>query len=67
MEEERELNLVEEFRRGKKWLSSMSNLWKKVFLHQVLGSDWEVWKTMPNPLKEGEVGRVAEDREKRLI
>ena len=30
-EEERELNLSEEFRRRKKWLSSMNDLWKKEF------------------------------------
>ena len=30
-EEERELNLSEEFRRRKKWLSSMNDLWKKIF------------------------------------
>jgi len=35
-------------------------------LHQVLDSQGEVWKTLPNPLKEGEVVLVADDREKRL-
>ena len=62
-EEERELNLSEEFQRRKKWLSSTNDLWKNEYLHQILG---EVWKTAPNPLKEGEVVLVANDREKRL-
>ena len=65
-EEERELNLSEEFQRRKKWLSSMNDLWKKEYLHQILGSQGEVWKSAPNPLKEGEVVLVADDREKRL-
>ena len=64
-EEERELNLSDEFRRRRKWLSSMNILWKKEYLHQVLGSQGEVWKSLPNPLKE-EVVLVADDREKRL-
>jgi len=65
-EEERELNLPDEFRRRKKWLSSMNDLWKKEYLHQLLGSQGEVWKSLPNPLKEGEVVLVADDGEKRL-
>lgn len=65
-EEERELNISDEFQRRKKWLPSMNDIWKKVYLHQVLGSQGEVWKTLPNPLKEGEVVLVADDREKRL-
>ena len=65
-EEERELNLSDEFRQRRKWLSSMNDLWKKEYLHQVLGSQGEVWKTLPNPLKEGEVVLVGDDREKRL-
>ena len=44
----------------------MNDLWKKEYLHQVLGSQGEVWKTLPNPLKEGEVVLVGDDREKRL-
>ena len=35
-------------------------------MHQVLGSQGEVWKTLPKPLKVGEVVLVADDREKRL-
>lgn len=31
-----------------------------------VGSQGEVWKTLPNPLKEGEVVLVANDREKHL-
>ena len=65
-EEERELNLSDEFRQRKMWLSSMNDLWRKEYLHQVLGSQGEVWKTRPNPLKVGEVVLVADDREKRL-
>ena len=65
-EDERELNISDEFQRGKKWLSSMNDIWKKEYLHQVLGSQGDVWKTLPNPLKEGEVVLVADDREKRL-
>jgi len=65
-EEERELNISDEFQRRKKWLSSMNKIWKKEYLHQVLGSRGEVWKTLPNPLKEGEVVLVADDGEKRL-
>ena len=63
-EEERKLNLSEEFQRRKKWLSSMNDLWKKEYLHQILVSQGEVWKTAPNPLKEGEVVLMADDREK---
>ena len=44
----------------------MNDLWKKEYLHQVLGSQGEVWTTQPNPLKEREVVLVADDREKRL-
>jgi len=44
----------------------MNKIWKKEYLHQVLGSQGEVWKTLPNPLKEGEVVLVADDGEKRL-
>ena len=44
----------------------MNELWKREYLHQVLGSPGEVWKTPTNPLKEGEIVLVAEDREKRL-
>ena len=47
-------------------LSSMNDLCKKEYLHQILGFQVEVWKTAPNPLKEGEVVLVADDREKRL-
>ena len=65
-EEEWEMNLSEEFRGGNKWLSSMNDLWKKEYLHLLLGSQGEVWKTVPNPVKEGEVVLVADDREKRL-
>ena len=65
-EEERELNLSEEFLRRKKWLFSVTELWKKEYLHQVLGSQGEVWKTEPNPLKKGEVVLAADDREKCL-
>ena len=65
-EEERELDLSDEFRQRKMWLSSMNDLWRKEYLHQVLGSQGEVWKTRPNPLKVGEVVLVADDREKRL-
>ena len=65
-EEERELNVSKEFQQRKKWLSSMNDLWKKEYLHQVLGSQGEVWTTQPNPLKEREVVLVADDREKRL-
>ena len=43
------------------------DLWKKEYLHQVLGSQGEVWTTQPNPFKEREVVLVADDREKRLI
>ena len=60
-EEEREMNLSEEFKRRKKWLSSMNDLWRKEYLHQ-----GEVWKSVPNPLKEGEIVLVADDKEKRL-
>ena len=35
-------------------------------MHQVLGSQGEVWKTLPNPLKVGEVVLVADKRENRL-
>lgn len=63
-EEERELNISDEFQQRKKWLSSMNDIWKKEYLHQVLGSQGEVWKTQPNPLKEGEVVLVADDRKK---
>ena len=45
---------------------NQTELWKKEYLHQVLGSQGEVWKTEPNPLKEGEVVLVADNREKRL-
>ena len=38
---------------------------KKEYLHQVLGSQGEVWKTQPNPLKV-EVVLEADDREKRI-
>ena len=65
-EEEKELNVSKEFQQRKKWLSSMNDLWKKEYLHQVLGSQGEVWTTKPNPLKEREVVLVADDREKRL-
>ena len=65
-EEERELNVSKEFQQRKKWLSSMNDLRKKEYLHQVLGSQGEVWTTQPNPLKEKEVVLVADDREKRL-
>ena len=65
-EQERELNLSDEFRQRRKWLSSMNDLWKKEYLHQVLGLQGDVWKTPPNPLKEGEVVLVGDDREKRL-
>ena len=44
----------------------MNDLWKKEYLHQVFGSQGEVWKSLPNPLEEGEVVLVADDREKRL-
>ena len=64
-EEERE-NVSKEIQRRKKWLSSMNDLWKKEYLHQVLGSQGEVWSTRPNPLKEREIVLVADDREKRL-
>ena len=43
----------------------MNDLSKKENLHQVLGTQWVVWTTQPNPLKEGEVALVADDREKR--
>ena len=65
-EEERELNVSKEFQQRKKWLSSMNDLWKKEYLHQVLGSQGEVWTTQPNPLREKEVVLVVDDREKRL-
>ena len=65
-EEERELNVSKEFQQRKKWLSSLNDLWKKEYLHQVLGCQGEVWTTQPNPLKEREVVLVADDREKRL-
>ena len=65
-EEERELNLSEDFQRRKKWLSSVNDLWKKEYLHQILVSQREVWRTVPSPLREGEVVPVADDREKRL-
>jgi len=41
----------------------MNDLWKKEYLHQVLCSKGQVWKTVPNPLKEGEVVLVADDRD----
>ena len=41
----------------------MNDLWKKEYLHQVLGSEGQVWKTVPNPLEEGEVVLVADDRD----
>ena len=44
----------------------MNDLWNKENLHQVLGSQVVVWTIQPNPLKEGEVALVADDREKRL-
>ena len=44
----------------------MNYLWTKEYLLQILGSQGEFWKTAPNPLKEGEVVVVADDREKRL-
>ena len=50
-EEERELNVSREFQQRKKWVSSMNDLWKKAYLHQVLGYQGEVWSTQPNPLK----------------
>ena len=51
-EEEREVNVSKEFQQRKKWLSSMNELWKKEYIHQVLVSHGEVWTTQPNPLKE---------------
>ena len=39
---------------------------RKKSLHQILDSQGEAWKTVPNPLKEGEIVLVADDREKRL-
>jgi len=60
-EEERELDISDEFQRRKKWLSSMNDIWKKEYLHQVVGSQGEVWKTLPNPLKEREIVLVADD------
>ena len=42
----------------------MNDLWKKEYLHQVLGLQREVLKSLPNPLKEGEVVLVPDDREK---
>ena len=65
-EEGTELNVSKEFQQRKKWLSCMNDLWKKESLHQVLGSQGEVWTTQPNPLKEKEVVLVAGGREKRL-
>ena len=47
-EEERELNVSKEIQRRKKWLSSMNDLWKREYLHQVLGSQGKVWSTRPN-------------------
>ena len=44
----------------------MNDLWNKENLHQVLGSQGVVWTIQPNPLKEGEVALVADDREKHL-
>ena len=44
-EEGRELNISDEFQWRKKWLSSLNDIWKKEYLHQVLGSQGEVWKT----------------------
>ena len=41
-EEERELNVSKEFQQRKKWVSSMNDLWKKAYLHQVLGYQGEV-------------------------
>ena len=46
--------------------ASMNALWKIEYLHQVLGSTGDVWRPLPNSLKEGEVVLVAHDREKRL-
>ena len=59
-EEERELNVAKEFQQKKKWLSSMNDLWKKEYLHQVLGFQGEVWTTQENPLKEKEAVLDAE-------
>ena len=44
----------------------MNDLRKKEYLHQVLGSQGEVWKTVPFPLKEGEVVLAAHNGKKRL-
>ena len=43
-------------------MSSMNDLRKKEYLHQVLGSQGEVWSTQPNPLKEREVVLVADEK-----
>lgn len=44
----------------------MNDLWKKEYLHLLLGLQREVWKSLPNPLKDGEVVLVPDDRDQRL-
>ena len=66
-EEERELNVSKEFQQRKKWLSSMNDLWKKEYLHQVLGFQGKVWTTQPNPLKKKEAVLKAESENMKEI
>ena len=66
-EEERELNVSKEFQQSKKWLSPMNDLWKKEYLHQVLGFQGEAWTTEENPLKEKEAVLDAESENMKEI
>ena len=64
-EEERDFEVTEQLQLRKAYFEDLADIWKREYLHQVLGAKGEVWRSKPNPLQIGEVVLVGDD-DKRL-
>jgi len=64
-EEQRDFRISQQLQLRKAYFEDLVTVWKREYLHQVLGAKGEIWRSRPNPLQIGEVVLVGDD-DKRL-
>jgi len=64
-EEQRDFVVSQQLQLRKAYFEHLATVWKREYLHQVLGAKGEVWRSKPNPLQIGEVVLIGDD-DKRL-
>ena len=64
-EEQRDFLVSQQLQLRKAYFEDLAIVWKREYLHQVLGAKGEVWRSKPNPLQIGEVVLIGDD-DKRL-